>query len=198
MTTARGPGRRPGSPDTRAGILAAARALFAERGFSGTSVRAIAASASVDAALVHHYFGTKNDLFVAALELPVDPRKLLGSALQGDLDGAAERLLRTFVSVWDDPELRLPLLGLVRGIFEPEGGRLISEGFLPAVIAPVAKALGVSEPERRMPIVASQVLGLIMVRYVLCLEPVASMTADEVVAVYAPTIQRYLTGDLPE
>ena len=189
-------GRRPGAPDTRAEILAAARELFAARGYGRTSIRAIAAEAGVDPALVHHYFGAKDDLFIAALELPVDPRAVLAPVAAQGPDGAAERLLRTFLSVWDDPVLRLPLLGLARSMLDPAGAPLFKDGFLTVVLQPVGSALGIDEPERRMPIVASQVIGLILLRYLLELEPLASMDADEIVAVYAPTIQRYLTGDL--
>jgi AcrR family transcriptional regulator len=191
-------GRRPGSPDTRAAILAAARQLFAERGVAGTSLRAIAGSAGVDPALVHHYFGGKDDLFLAALEFPVDPRELLAPAAALGPDGAGERFLRIFLSVWDDPEIRVRLLGIIRVAFEPEGGRLFRDGFLKVILIPVGAALGIEAPEHRMPLVASQVFGLIMMRYVLEVEPLASMPAEAVVATYAPTIQRYLTGDLPE
>lgn len=197
MTATRGPGRRPGSPDTRAAILASARSLFAERGFSGTSVRAVAASAGVDPALVHHYYGTKDDLFLASLQLGVDPRELLAQVVAEGPDGAAERLLPVFLSVWDDAELRKPLLAFVRGVFDPSGARLLRDGFLRVVILPIGQALGIDEPERRMPLVASQMVGLIMMRYVLELEPLASMPADRVVATFAPTLQRYLTGELP-
>jgi AcrR family transcriptional regulator len=190
-------GRRPGAPDTRAVILSAARARFAEQGYARTSVRSVAADAGVDAVLVHHYFGTKHDLFVAALELPIDPTAVIGPAVEGGLDGAAERLLTTFLGVWDDPDLRPSLLGVVRGILEPEGPALIREGFLPAIILPIATSLGVDEPERRMPFVASQMFGLILGRYVLALEPLASMPSEDVVAVIAPTIQRYLEMPLP-
>lgn len=189
-------GRRPGAPDTRAEILAAARELFAARGFARTTIRAVAGRAGVDPALVHHYFGTKDDLFIAALELPVDPRVVLGPVAALGPDGAGERLLRTFLSVWDDPELRLPLLGLARSMLDPTGAPLLKDGFLTVVLQPIGAALGIEQPERRMPIVASQVLGLILLRYLLAMEPLASMTPDEVVAIYAPTIQRYLTGDL--
>lgn len=189
-------GRRPGAPDTRAEILAAARELFAARGFGRTSIRAIAGQAGVDPALVHHYFGAKDDLFIAALELPVDPRVVLAPVAAQGPDGAAERLLRTFLTVWDDPALRLPLLGLARSMLDPAGAPLFKDGFLAVVLQPVGSALGIDEPERRMPIVASQVIGLVLLRYLLELEPLASMDADEIVAVYAPTIQRYLTGDL--
>lgn len=195
--TAQPRGRRPGSPDTRAAILDAARSLFAERGFGGTSIRAIAGAAGVDPALVHHYFGSKDDLFVASLRIPVDPRELLAEVIAQGPEGAAERLLRTFLSVWDDPETRLPLLGLARSVIDPSGARLLRDGFLPVVLVPVGTALGVDRPDVRMPLVASQVIGLILLRYVLEAEPLASMPAEDVVAIYAPTIQRYLTGGLP-
>ncbi|MBO9522483.1 MAG: TetR family transcriptional regulator [Nocardioidaceae bacterium] len=195
--TAQPRGRRPGSPDTRAAILEAARALFAERGFAGASVRAIASAAGVDPALVHHYFGSKDDLFIAALQIPVDPRELLAGVVARGAEGAAERLLHTFLSVWDDPELRLPLLGVARSVMDPSGARLLRDGFLPVVLLPVGAGLGIERPEVRMPLVASQVIGLILLRYVVAVEPLASMTAEDVVAIYAPTIQRYLTGPLP-
>lgn len=190
-------GRRPGAPDTRAAILAAARTLFADGGFAGTSVRSIASAAGVDASLVHHYFGSKDDLFVAALEIPVDPRERLAEVVAEGPDGAGERLVRIFLSVWDDPDLQAPLLGLARGILEPSGQRLLSQGFLPAVLLPMGAALGVDRPEVRMPLVASQMVGLILTRYVLGVEPLASMPPEDLVAVYGPTIQRYLTGPLP-
>lgn len=191
-------GRRPGAPDTRAEILASARGLFAARGFASTSVRAIAADAGVDPSLVHHYFGTKDDLFVAALRIPVDPRELLAPVIEQGEDGAAERMLRIFLGVWDDPENRLPLIGLFRSLLEPDGERLLREGFLPVVLIPVGERLGVDHPELRMPLVASQILGLILVRYVVAVEPIASMSADRVVATYAPVLQRYLFGPLPD
>lgn len=190
-------GRRPGAPDTRAAILSAARELFAAQGYGATSVRSIAAAAGVDGSLVHHYFGTKDDLFVAALELPVDPRERLAAVIAQGPEGAGEGMLRVFLSVWDDPELRLPLLGMARNLLDPTGQRLLSQGFLPAVLQPIGVAMGIDRPELRMPVVASQVVGLILLRYLLEVEPIASMAADDVVAIYAPTIQRYLTGPLP-
>lgn len=197
MTIRPARGRRPGRVDTRAEILAAARASFAEKGFSGTTIRGVASAAGVDPALVHHYFGTKDDLFVAALRLPVDPRAVLAPVIALGADGAAERLLRVFLSVWDDPELRLSLVAVARTIFEPSGQALFRDGFLKVVLGPVGVGLGIDDPDRRMPLVASQVIGLILLRYVLEVEPLASMDPELVVATYAPTIQRYLTGDLP-
>jgi AcrR family transcriptional regulator len=171
--------------------------MFASAGLSGTSVRAVAAKAGVDPALVHHYFGTKDELFVAALELPVDFREVLGPVVAQGPDGAAERLLRMFLSIWDDPALQVPMLALARSLTDPSSKELMRDGFLKVVIGPLGAALGIDDPERRMPIVASQVMGVIFMRYLLEVEPIASMPADELVAIYAPTIQRYLTGSLP-
>lgn len=197
MSTPARRGRRPGSPDTRAAILAEARALFSAHGFTGTSIRAIATAASVDAALVHHYFGSKEDLFLAALEAPLDPRQVLLPVAEGGLPGAGERLVRTFLSVWDDEATRLVLLTLVRSIFDPEGRNLVRDGFMRLVLGPIAAGLGVDQPERRMSLVASQLMGIVIIRYVVAVEPLASASPDELVAAYAPTLQRYLEDPLP-
>ncbi|HXH79665.1 TetR family transcriptional regulator [Nocardioides sp.] len=190
-------GRRPGGPDTRADVLAAARQSFAEKGFRGTTIRAVAAQAGVDPSLVHHYFGTKDTLFVAAMELPVDPREVLLPVIDGPVDRVAERFLGAFLGVWDDPALQPALLTVVRSALEPGGDRLFSEGFLPVIVQPIGVALGLDRPEHRMPLLASQVLGLILMRYVLRVEPIASMSPALLIATYAPTLQRYLTGELP-
>lgn len=190
-------GRRPGAPDTRAAILAAARARFAAQGFAATSVRSIAAEAGVDPSLVHHYFGSKDDLFVASLALAVDPRAAVLPVLEGGPDGAAERLLRLLFSVWEDEESRLPLLALFRGALEQGGAHLVRDGFLRLVLGPVGSALAVDQPERRTSLVASQLFGLVMIRYVLAIEPLASAPPESLVATYAPVLQGYLRGPLP-
>ncbi|MEJ7794367.1 MAG: TetR family transcriptional regulator [Nocardioides sp.] len=195
MTARRG--RRPGAPDTRAAILAAARSRFADHGFAGTTIRGVAGDAGVDAALVHHYFGSKDDLFLAALELPIDPRQVLLPAVADGIDGVGDRLLRAFLSAWDDPELQPRLVAVVRGVMDPAGSKLITKGFLPVVLVPVGQVLGVDRPELRIPLVASQMFGLILMRYVLRVEPLASLPPDQLVATYAPTIQRYLADPLP-
>jgi AcrR family transcriptional regulator len=190
-------GRRPGRPDTRAEILAAARTAFAEQGFAGTTIRAIAGAAGVDTALVHHYFGNKSDLFVAALEAPVDPREVISAVVTGPPEEAGAALVRAFLSVWDDPDLQPGLLALVRRVLEPGGDRLVRDGFVPVVLVPIGEQLGLDRPALRMPLVASQVLGLILARYVVRLEPVASLPPEALVGIYGPTLQRYLTGVLP-
>ena len=190
-------GRRPGAPDTRAEVLAAARASFAEKGFRGTTIRAVAASAGVDPALVHHYFGSKDDLFLAALQMPVDPREVLAPVVALGPDGAGERLLRTFLTVWDDPDTQVQLLAVVRSVLSADGATLLQEGFIPVVVGPVLAQLVADRPEDRIPLVASQVIGLIVARYLLALPPMAQMPAEDVVARVGPVIQHYLTGDLP-
>jgi AcrR family transcriptional regulator len=159
-------------------------------------MRGIARAAGVDAALVHHYFGTKEELYLASLALPYDPRTLLAPIADGGIAGAGERLVRIFLSIWDQPDTRLPMLTLVRGVFDPDGHRILRDGFLPVVLTPLGAALGVSQPERRMALVASQMFGLAILRYVVELEPLASMSSDELVAWYGPTVQRYLTDEL--
>jgi AcrR family transcriptional regulator len=168
---------------------------FAGKGFAGTTIRGVAAQAGVDAALVHHYFGTKDDLFLAAMELPFDPRGAIGAAMAGGRDGAGERLIRVFLSVWDNPEIRPVLVGRMRTEIESGDGGLVT-GFLPVVLEPAAVALGLDRPRERMAFVASQMVGLILTRYVFALEPLASMSTDALLAAYAPVIQHYLTGDL--
>ena len=190
-------GRRPGAPDTRADVLAAARTSFAEKGFRGTTIRAVAAAAGVDPALVHHYFGTKDDLFLAALELPVDPREVLAPVVAQGPDGAGERLLRAFLSVWDDPDAGVRLLAVARSILAEDGGRLLKDGFLPVVVGPVLASLVRDRPEDRLPLVVSQILGLIVTRYVVAVPAMAQLPAEDLVARVGPVLQHYLTGDLP-
>ena len=193
----RGRGRRPGGPDTRGEILAAARRSFAEKGFGGTTIRAVAGEAGVDPALVHHYFGAKDDLFLAALQIPVDPRALVPTIFAPGVEGAGERLLRVFFSVWDDPHTRLPLIALVRASLVQETPEsLLQQGILRMLLTPMRAALPPDEADRRVELVVSQMVGLVVTRYLLTLEPLASMPAEELIAAVAPTLQRYLDGPL--
>ena len=191
----RGPGRRPGSEDTRATILAAARTAFAERGYTGTTVRAIASAADVDPALVHHYFGTKEGVFVAAMQLPVNPGDLLPAAFAGDPDLLGERLVRLLLGVWSAPETREPLLVLVRSAFATEQGAELMRGFVSeTLLQRVSVGLGRPVDPVRVTAAASQLIGLAFTRYVLRVEPIASATDDEVVALVGPVVQSYLAG----
>ena len=179
-------------------VLAAARDCFAERGFDGCTIRAIAGAAGVDPALVHHYFGSKEDLFVAAVEAPVDPADLLPEALAGGREALGENVLRMFLRVWDGP-MQPAGLALVRSATGSEHrARLLREFLIARVLRRVVGTLDLppAEREARGALVASQLAGLILTRYVLRLEPLASASAESLVAALAPTLQRYLTGDV--
>jgi len=193
-------GRRKGQPDTGLEILAAARALFAERGFAGTSIRGVAAAAGVDPALVHHYYGTKEGLFRAALEMPIDPESLLAGIVAGGAEQAPGRLVETFVRVWDSPETGPATVSFLRRVLaEQESADLVRDFIGAALLRNAAdKLLGavdVAEAQARIGLVVSQMLGLVVMRKVLRIEPIASMTAAQLTAAVAPTIARYLHGD---
>ena len=199
MSTRAGRGRRAGGADTRGEILDAARASFAEAGYAGTSIRKVAAAAGVDPALVHHYFGTKDDLFIAALEMPTDPRRIMAAVAEGDRETVGARLVEAFLDVWDDPDARLRLLAIVRSGVVGEPGRTIVETAMKRLVFGfLVQALGIEDGDRRFSLVASQMAGLVMTRYVLQLEPIASMPRAEVVAWVGPTLQRYITDPGPE
>ncbi|PWU50282.1 TetR family transcriptional regulator, partial [Micromonospora globispora] len=184
--------------DSREAILAAARAAFAERGFDAASIRAIATAAGVDPALVHHYFGTKEELFRATMEVPIDPAQLLPSVLSGGREGVGERLVRTFLGVWDSPA-GTPAVALLRSAVNNEWtARLLREFLVTQVLRRVLDHLDLDPAELplRGSLVATQMIGLGMMRYVIRLEPVASAPVETLVAAIGPTVQRYLTGDL--
>ncbi|MGW1062375.1 TetR/AcrR family transcriptional regulator [Micromonospora rubida] len=195
---ARRTGRRPGNPDTREAILAVARTAFAERGFDATSIRSIAGAAGVDPALVHHYFGGKDRLFLAAMDAPLDPGELLPRMLGGDADRVGERLVRTFLEVWDSPAGTAAVALLRSGMSNEWTARLLREFLVTQVLRRVLDHLDVAPAERplRGSLVATQMIGLAMMRHVIRLEPVASAPAETLVAAIAPTVQRYLRGDL--
>ncbi len=190
-------GRRRGNPDTRETILDAAATAFAARGYDSTSIRHIAAAAEVDPALIHHYFGTKEDLFLAAVRMPINPAKLIPDVVTGGIDGAGERLVRTFLTVWDSPA-GTAAAALVRSAVSHERStRMLREFLTTRVLRRAMKALDVPDSPVRASLVASQIIGLAMTRYIVKIEPLANLPREQVVALVAPTIQRYLTGDLP-
>jgi AcrR family transcriptional regulator len=196
MTTSarRGPGRPADGGDRRTAILDSAREQFAAKGYAAASVRAIARGAGVDPALVHHYFGTKEQVFVAAMELPFQPGEMLPAALAGDPDGLGERLVRLFLGAWDQPEFRAPMLGMLRSAMTGEQGATMLREFVgSALIGRVAEAVGTVDP-LRVQAAAAQMVGVVILRHVIRLEPLASASVDEVVALIAPAVQRHLLG----
>ncbi|MFG1837693.1 TetR family transcriptional regulator [Micromonospora sp. NPDC049175] len=192
-------GRRPGNPDTREAILDSARTAFAERGYDAASIRAIASTAGVDPALVHHYFGSKDQLFLAAMNFPFDPGQLVPKVLAGDPDGAGERLVRTFLGIWDSPAGAAAQALLRSAVSNEWTARLLREFIATQVLRRVLEQLDVDPAQLplRGSLVATQMIGLAMMRHVVRLEPVASADPETLVAAVGPTIQRYLTGPLP-
>lgn len=190
-------GRPPGSSDARQRILQAARASFAVAGFEAATIRGIAASAGVDPALVHHYFGTKDRLFVAATQLPVDIRALLPRVLEGPPERVGHRLVAIFLEVWDEPRAQASLLGLLRSAVSDERAASMTRALIMAeAAAPVVAALGVPDATLRATLVGSQLAGLGMIRYAIRVEPLASADPAVIVEALGPTITRYMTGTL--
>lgn len=190
-------GRPPGSSDARERILRAARAAFGSAGYDRATIRGIAAAAGVDPALVHHYFGTKERLFVAATHLPIDVAVLLPRVLDGPPERIGHRLVAVFLEVWDDPAIRASLMGILRSAVSDERAAAATRALLVAeALGPVVAALGVPDAALRATLVGSQLAGLAMIRYVIRVEPLASADAGQVVEAIGPSIGRYLTGML--
>lgn len=195
--TTRRRGRRTSGEDTRAALLAAARSEFNEKGFDGATVRRIAERAGVDAAMVNHWFGGKGGLFTAALEVPVDPSALTGAVVAGDPDGVGERLVATFLRVWD-LAAGGPLITLLRSVAShPGAARMMREFVTSTILGPVVRAVAPDRHDERMALVAAQMIGIGLVRYVMELEPMATGEHGPIVAAVGPTVQRYLTAPLP-
>ena len=188
----RGPGRPADGGDRRALILAAAREEFAGKGYAAASVRGIARSAEVDPALVHHYFGTKEQVFVAAMELPFAPAELVPQILDGPADRLGERLVRTFLGMWARPDFRAPMLGMLRSAMTGEQGAAMLREFVgSALLGRIAAAVGPVDP-LRLQAAAAQMVGVVILRHVVRIEPMASAAEDDLVALVAPAVQRYL------
>jgi AcrR family transcriptional regulator len=191
-------GRRPGNPDTRGEILDAARQRFATLGYEGASIRAIAAEAGVDPSLVLHYFESKEQLFVATLELPVNPagmiRQIVDTVPPAEL---GEYLVATLLEIWDGDTDRNALVAALRSAVA--GGEVadrVREFISTAMLAAFAERLPGPDPRLRAALIGSQIAGLLVARYILAIEPLASAEPAQLVSVYGPTIQRYAFDDL--
>ncbi|MFI5803838.1 TetR family transcriptional regulator [Streptomyces sp. NPDC051561] len=204
MTDATAPRRRgrpprtaesAAGPATRDRILIAARTEFAERGYDKTSMRGIARAAGVDAALVHHYFGTKDEVFAASIEMSFEPAMVVPRLLEGPPDQLGERIARVFLGVWEDERTRAPLLAVVRSALTHEGAAKVLRGFvLRHLLRRIAAELSVPDPTLRAELAAAQMIGIAILRYVIEAEPLASAEVEQVVSLVAPTLQTYLTG----
>lgn len=188
-------GRPRGGSDSRERIIAAAVDEFGEQGYEASTIRAIATRAGVDSALVHHYFGTKADLFAEAVGIPMRPDIDVPGILDGPRDEVGERLVRYVLESFEQPEVRRRGVMLMRTAI---GSRLTTPllaGFLSReLIGRIAKRLAVDDAELRATLVASQIAGMLLTRYVLKLGPIAAAPVEELVTRIGPTVQRYLFG----
>ncbi|GLW09070.1 TetR family transcriptional regulator [Microtetraspora sp. NBRC 13810] len=193
-TGRRRPGRRPGAADTRGQILAAARKIFAEKGFDKATIRGIAREAAVDPALVHHYFDSKDGVFVAAMRLPMDPSVAIPRLIaEGPREEVGRRLARFILTITADPQAREPVLGLVRTAMTNEQAvGMIREFITKAILGRVVESLGV--PPLRMEVAFAQLFGVVAMRHVVRLEPLATADIEEIVDIVGPTLQRYIDG----
>lgn len=192
------PGRPPGTSDTRDRILVSARELFARNGIDKTSIRAIASDAGVDPALVHHYFGTKTQLFAAAIHIPIDPMAVIGPLRQVPVDRIGHVLPSILLPLWDS-EMGKGFIATLRSILAGNDASLV-RSFLQDVIAAEVGSRVDDPPGSgriRVQFVASQLVGVVMARYILELDPFRSLPVEQIAETIAPNLQRYLTGDLP-
>jgi AcrR family transcriptional regulator len=189
-------------PRDERGVLAArilrqARASFAEHGYAGTTVRAVARAAGVDPALVYHYYDSKEGLLDAATTPPQSFLDQIVTAWQTPQDELGEQLLRRMLRNWEHPD-HGPVLQAILQIAgnEPATREKLRAIIEQSMMGPAAQALDDSERLTRSSLIASQLMGLAFMRYVWKIEPIATMTEDDLAAAIAPTIQRYLDGNI--
>jgi AcrR family transcriptional regulator len=195
----------PGGPDDRVvptggnreAINAAARRLFAEKGYQGVSVRAIAREAEVDPALVHYFHSTKDELFVAMIAKICDLQGLTDRVLRGERDGLATELVRAFLDLWELPRYREPLLAILRSaVNHDEAYRVLYRFTTTGFVRDVAVASGASEPELRAELIVAQLMGVIMMRDVLGFKLLAAVDREVLVTQLAFAVDLLLTCDL--
>jgi AcrR family transcriptional regulator len=190
-------GRRPGNSGAREAILAAARAAFARDAYAGASLRAIAREADVDPALISHYFGSKAGLFIAATDWPFDPQDGVRATVAGGREEAGRRLAEFFFDHWSIPEKRISVLGLMQAAFtDPTVAALLREFFVDEVFEPMLIELGADQIPLRAGLLATQLHGIILSRYVLDVLSQDTVTDATAIAAIAPTLQRYALGEL--
>ena len=198
MKNQRARGRRPGAQHTREQILAAARERFLADGYQAATMRSIAAAAGVDVALIAYYFGSKADLFAAAMALTVNPVAVASGALEGDLDTVAVRVLTAMLATWDAEESGGSLRRLASAAAaDPELARPLAEVVSREIVGRVAARLEGDGAMERAAAFTTQIVGVVFARYVIGLEPVASMPAAELVRRLAPSMQLALAPGPP-
>ena len=187
------PGRRTGRPDTRSEILDAARAQFVKVGYRAATVRAIAAAAGVDPALISYFFGSKQHLFGEAMALRANPAELITERIEGPLDELPRRLLTVLLETWDQPENQPTLLMIAQTGAGPDGSAL-TRGFVEEVLAiPITERLlheGVPVDDARIctALLITQLVGVVYARYVLAADPVATIPRQSFIDCFTPAL----------
>jgi AcrR family transcriptional regulator len=190
-------GRRPGESTTREAILLAAREQFAQLGYPGTTLRGIARQAGVDTRLVTHYFGSKQSLFVAVVELPFDPETVLANVVGQDRSEVGRRLATFAVGMLESPDARATFTGLLRAAAsEDAAADLVRELLTERIVLPLTRRLGGDHPELRASLVGSQMAGLVVARHIIGLTALREAPPAMLVEALGPVFQHYLTGAL--
>ncbi len=190
-------GRRPGSSTTQEQILEAARKLFLERGYQEATMRAIAKQAGVDASLIVHFFGSKLDLFAEAVTWPFEPDVEVPKLLADGRANVGRNLVELLLRTWDAEGSRNPVLTmLAASLTEPQAAEMLREFLRERLYGPLLDELESDQPDVRSNLVASQLVGLGLIRYIERMEPIASAKPADVIDWVAPTVQRYLAGKL--
>lgn len=184
-----------GATDARGRIVAAAAEEFGEFGYDAATIRGIAARAGVDSALVHHYFGTKADLFAETIEFPLRPDLAVPGILAGPREEIGEGIVRFVLGRLEDVDARKRAVALLRSSLGNRLATPLVAGFLQReLIARIAAGLDVPDAELRASLAASQIAGLLIARYLVQLPALSEASVDELVARVGPTVQRYLLG----
>lgn len=192
----RGRGRPPGESGTREAIIEEARRQFSDLGYRRTTLRSVARAAGVDPRLLLHYFGSKRNLFLESVELPIEPERIIDTVFAHGMENVGRSAAELILSVLEEPRSRRALTALLRAaVSEPEAAELIRELLAERILLPIANRVGGDQPELRAALAGSQIVGLATARHLIGLEPLARASRAELARALAPVIDHYLRGD---
>jgi AcrR family transcriptional regulator len=196
QTRKRGRGRRPPGSGTREAILDAARHQFGELGYRRTTIRSIGAEAGVDPRLLLHYFGSKQQLFMQTIELPIDPETVFDRLFEDGGGDVGSRAAEVLIDVLDEPAIRQAITGLIRAaVSEPEAAEAVRNVLMARILMPLARRVGGVRPDVRAGLLATQIVGLVMARHIVAIPPMATASREELVRAIGPVMEHYLRGD---
>ena len=188
-------GRRPGTTSTRAAIVAEARRQFGDVGYRRTSLRSIAQAVDIDPRMISHFFGSKQQLFSATVELPFDPEVAFAHIFAGGVEGIGERLAEFILTFLADPIGQRTITGVTRAaVSEPEAAAIVRDVLTERLLTPLAQRVSQDRAELRASLIGTQIVGLVMGRYIVGLEPIIQATQADLVQALAPVLEHYLTG----